>query len=111
MTKYDGGLQLDEISTNYPSIDGSEFFVGFDLPSTVSFTYTPGLADPDIHYFAIKQGNQYALYYDADPILSDMVDLSGVGFSAGSDSFSHITFFNTGSTPAVPEPTTWAMML
>ncbi|NTZ41509.1 PEP-CTERM sorting domain-containing protein, partial [Altererythrobacter sp. SALINAS58] len=35
----------------------------------------------------------------------------GVGFSAGSDSFSHITFFNTGSTPAVPEPTTWAMML
>lgn len=109
----DGNLDpfdVDEISTNYPSIDGSEFVLGFDDNSHVaSFLYTPGLNDPAIHYFTIKQGRQYALFYDANPILSGAIDLDDVGFSAGTDSFSHMTFFNSGN--AVPEPGTWAMML
>jgi hypothetical protein len=118
VVKYNGNQQdgdldpfdVDEISTNYPSVDGNEFILGFDDNSHVaSFFYTPGLDDPAIHYFTIKQGRQYALFYDANPILSGAIDLDGVGFSAGTDSFSHMTFFNSGN--AVPEPATWAMIL
>jgi hypothetical protein len=105
-------FEVDEISSNYPSVDGTEFVVSFDEMSNIlSFTYTPGISDPEIHYFAIKQGSQYALYYDANPIIGDSIDLDGLNFRAGTDAFSHITFFNSGSTPGVPEPSTWAMML
>lgn len=117
IVKYNGNQQdgdldpfdLDEISTNFPSIDGSEFVVGFNETSHVlSFTYTPVANDPAVHYYAIKQANSYALYYDANPILNGMIDLDTPFGRQGGD-FSHITFFNSGT--AVPEPGTWAMML
>ena len=102
--KYEGpdGV-LDDISDNFPSIDGSEFDVTYD-PYILSFTYTPGAGDPDIHYFSIKQSTSYALFYDSDPILSGSVDLSDIGYN----DWSHLSFFDTG---AVPEPATWALMI
>lgn len=104
-------FEVSEISSGFPSIDGNEFTLGFDYQThVVSFTYSAGLNDPALHYFTIKQGKQYALFYDASPILSGSIDLDGVGFKAGTDSFSHITFFDTGPGP-IPEPSTWAMLL
>ena len=101
-----GGGQ--EISTNFPSIAGTEFQVSLDVATNVlSFTYTPGVDDPEIHYFAIKQSSGFALFYDLTaPITTFSVDLDT--FFPRNPGFSHITFFDTGPTP-VPEPASLAL--
>jgi len=100
-----------DISTNFSSITGSEFDISFTggQTNTLAFTYTPGAGDPNIHYFSVKQANGFALFYDSDPITSGLIDLSE--YFPNNPGYSHITFFNSGSTPAVPEPATWALML
>jgi len=101
----------DDISTNFSSlIDGSEFIINYTMSiNTLGFTYTPDAGDPNIHYFAVKQANGFALFYDSNPITSGLINLSE--YFPKNPGFSHITFFNSGSTSAVPEPSTWALML
>jgi hypothetical protein len=107
--KYNFGGAI-ETSTQYPSITGSEFQISYLAnTNTLSFVYTPGASDPAIHYFAVKQADTFALFYDAAAITSGSVALSD--YFPNNPGYSHITFFNTGSTGAVPEPATWAMML
>lgn len=99
-----------DFSTAYPTVTGSEFVINYTaLSNTLGFTYTPGTGDPTLHYFAVKQADGFALFYDANPILSGSVNLST--YFPNNPGFSHITFFNSGSMGAVPEPATWAMML
>jgi len=103
-----GGDDPEEFSSLFPSIDGSEFDINYDGgTNTLSFTYTPGVNDPDIHFFTLKQGRVWKLFHDADPILSGSYDLDT--YFPNNPGWSHITFFDTGS--AVPEPTTWALMI
>ena len=98
-----------DVSTMFPSITGSEFSVSyFGNTNTLNFTYTPGTDDPTIHYFAIKQGNSTALYYDSDPITSGSIMLDSL--FPNNPGFSHITFFDTGD-PGVPEPGVWALLI
>lgn len=94
---------------SFSSINGTEFTVTFSAgPNTLSFTYTPGAGDPEIHYFTIKQANSYALFYDlANPITSYTANLST--YFPTNPGYSHITFFDTGSTTGVPEPATLAL--
>jgi hypothetical protein len=94
---------------SFQSIDGSEFQVSFDTSSHVlTWTYTPGASDPEIHYFTIKQGNSYTLFYDlTSPITSFTLDLDTIGYN----SLSHITWFDTGSTQTnVPGPNALALL-
>lgn len=101
-------LALDEVSGNYGTVTGSEFGRSFNATTNVfSFTYTPGAGDPALHYIAIKQGQQYALYYDSTPITTGSIDLD-LAFGRNTDDFSHVTFFNSA---AIPEPGTWAMLI
>lgn len=96
-----------EFSTAFPSITGTEFVINYTaFTNTLGFTYTPGAGDPTLHYFAVKQANSFALFYDPNPILSGSINLGT--YFPNTPGFSHITFFNSG---AVPEPATWAMML
>jgi len=97
-----------DISTKFPSIDGSEFSVNYTGgTNTLSFNYTPGAKDPVIHYFAIFQANTTKLFYDAAGITSGSVALSPL--FPKNPGFSHITFFDSGS--ALPETSTWGMMI
>lgn len=99
-----------EISNLFPTISGSEFTINYlSATNTLTFNYLAGLGDPAIHYFAIKQADGFALYYDAAAITAGTIALTGL--FPENPGFSHITFFDTGSTPAVPEPATWALML
>lgn len=87
----------------FASITGSEFTLTFDSSTHVlSWTYTAGANDPEIHYFTIKQGNSYNLWYDlVNPITSFSIDLDTIGYN----SYSHVTWFDTGSTTTnVPVP-------
>jgi hypothetical protein len=94
---------------NFGSITGGEFVVSLNgATNELSFTYTAGANDPEIHYFAIKQANGFALFYDLSaPITSYTVDLDL--YFPNNPGFSHITFFDTGSTTRVPEPATLAL--
>jgi hypothetical protein len=93
---------------NFPSITGSEFTLNFDSTTDIlSWTYTPGPGDPDIHYFTIKQANGFHLLYDlSNPITSYSANiLTDFGYNA----FSHVSWFDTGGTPGVPEPGTLSL--
>lgn len=81
---------------SFATIDGSEFTASFNTTTHVlSWDYTPGTDDPAIHYFTIKQGNSYYLFYDlTNPITSYTIDLDTLGYNG----LSHITWFDTGST-------------
>jgi hypothetical protein len=97
-----------DISTKFPSIDGSEFTVNYTGgTNTLSFNYVPGAKDPVIHYFAIFQANTTQLFYDAAGITSGSVALTPL--FPKNPGFSHITFFDSGS--ALPETSTWGMLI
>ncbi|WP_043832612.1 PEP-CTERM sorting domain-containing protein [Muricoccus aerilatus] len=98
----------------FSSITGGEFVVNYaGGTNTLSFTYTPGTNDPEIHYVTIKQANGYALFYDlSSPITSGTFALST--YFPNNPGYSHITFYDTGSTPTtpttpVPEPASLAL--
>ncbi|MBL8705155.1 MAG: hypothetical protein JNM30_09940 [Rhodospirillales bacterium] len=94
---------------SFASITGSEFSVSFNTSSHVlSWDYTPGASDPEIHFFTIKQGNSHYLFYDlTSPITSFTIDLDTLGYN----SLSHITWFDTGSTTtSVPGPNALALL-
>ncbi|WP_119422005.1 PEP-CTERM sorting domain-containing protein [Desertibaculum subflavum] len=96
---------------SFDSITGGEFSVSHNAQTNVlSWTYTPDLDDPEIHYFTVKQGDAYALFYDLDtPITSWSGDLDLYFTQPG---YSHITWFDTGSTTTteVSEPATLALL-
>ena len=102
-----GGEDPTEASGLFPTIDGSEFDLTIE-GSILSFTYDQGEGDPFLHYFSVKQGDVYALFYDEIGITSGSVDLAEL--FPNNVGWSHITWFDTGGT-AVPEPGTWGMML
>lgn len=97
---------------SFASITGSEFVITLNGTTNVlSFSYTPGINDPAIHYFTIKQANGFALFYDLTaPITSYSTSLDA--YFPRNPGFSHITFFDTGATPpvGVPEPMTLGLL-
>jgi hypothetical protein len=94
----------------FASITGTEFVLTFDASTHVlSWTYTPGTNDPEIHYFTIKQGSGFHLFHDVSaPILAFTLDLDTIGYNA----FSHVTWFDTAVVPliVVPEPASLAWL-
>jgi hypothetical protein len=98
-----GGGQ--DISSQFPTINGSEFEVSLNnLTNVLSFNYNPGAGDPEIHYFAIKQANGFALFYDLTTAITSF-SANLTTYFPGNPGVSHITFFDTtGSTPPTPVP-------
>lgn len=84
---------------SFASITGSEFAIAYNAGTNVlSFTYTPGAGDPEIHYFTMKQSSGFVLFYDLGaPITTASIDLDS--YFPSTPGWSHITFFDTGSTP------------
>ena len=106
-----GAVETDK-STLFNTIDGSEFTVNYlSGDNSLFFAYDRGSGDPVIHYFAIFQAGSTRLFHDSDPITSATIFLSDLDLFPKNPGYSHITFFDTGGPPAVPEPATWAMML
>lgn len=103
---------LSDLSTHFPSVNGSEFNVTYTGGSfnNLSFSYTPGANDPEIHYVAVKQANGFALFYDVSPIVSGLINLTPL--FPRNPGFSHITFFGqVGAPGGVPEPAAWALFI
>jgi len=108
---YNSGSFGNPALGSFASITGSEFSVSFDSTSHVlTWTYTPGASDPEIHFFTIKQGNSHYLFYDlASPITTFTLDLDTLGYN----SLSHITWFGTAgttTTAGVPGPDALALL-
>lgn len=107
-----------EASPTFDTITGDEFSVTYDaVMNTLSWTYTPGAGDPEIHYFTVKQANGFVLFYDdgGAAITSWSADLDQ--WFEGNPGWSHITWFDTTCRtncepppPEVPEPATLALL-
>jgi hypothetical protein len=99
----------EDISTMFPSVDGNEFSITYaGSNNQLSFTYTPGGGDPDLHYIAISQAGGFALFFDSSPITGGVFALST--YFPNNPGWSHITFFDTGSNNRVPEPGTLGLL-
>jgi hypothetical protein len=100
-----------DISTNYPTIDGSEFTLTLNTSSnTLLFTYLMGAGDPLLHYISIKQGDGYELFYDAAGFASGTTYSFALNdYFPNNPGVSHITVYDDAG--AVPEPATWGLML
>lgn len=74
----------------YASISGAEFTLDF-ANGILDWSYTPGQDDPAIHYFTVKQGPGYALFYSASGASSWSGNIqAGLGYN----NYSHVTWFN-----------------
>ena len=106
---------LEDQSTHFPSIDGSEFTVSYtagmnNSVNQLSFSYTPGANDPAIYYVAVKQAKGFVLFSDTSPITSGVINLTT--YFPKNPGYSHITFFGSpGAAPGVPEPATWGLLI
>ncbi len=102
-----------DFSTLFPTIDGSEFAITYNKASNVlAFVYNAGLGDPQINYFSVFQANTRNVFFDATAITSGSIALNN--YYSGRPGYSHITFFGsaaTGTPGAVPEPSTWALLI
>jgi hypothetical protein len=107
----DAPTGTEEFGAGVANTYGAKFDIDYDPTSAIlSFTYSPIAGDHILHYFSIKQGTQYALFYDASPITSGAIDLDTVGFTNRQGrpnvGWSHITFYNGGLYPPPPPPPT-----
>lgn len=118
--KFDGNLGVDEISVNYPSIDGGEFAFGNAVPGNVSgtWTYAPDdLADPLVRFWSAKAGNGFYLFYYT-PAMAPVGDLSdavavngGEWWTPEGKDLSNLVFYDSGEfPPVVPEPATLVLL-
>lgn len=101
-----------EINTGlFPSIDGSEFFFS-GSGSTGTWTYTQGLGDPDINFFVAKGGPNFNLFSNlGDPNMDSWFTPTNPN-NGRLFGLSHLTFYDTGSTPPqeIPEPGILALL-
>jgi hypothetical protein len=111
----DGILDLIEVNSIFPTIDGNEF--DFDLGDALgtfgTWTYTPAAGDPGITFWAAKGGDGFNLFTDD----SGLTVTTGTWFTpltGGGDpaSLSHLSFYDTeGGPPSeVPSPLTLVLV-
>ena len=106
-----GKLEIN--SSLFPTIDGSEFsfFIPFDDGSVGTWTYTPGVGDPDINFFVAKGSDSFNLF--------NVVGYTDVGWFTPTNNggqlagLSHLTFYDTGGRvppTGLPEPGTLLLL-
>jgi hypothetical protein len=123
------GYIPDDVSTRYPSVDGSEFSFSLTGPSGEfgTWMYNPGDDDPEIRYWTAKSGGNgtdasFILYWyadTADASLADAVAVTqGQWFTPFNDQgirrgLSHLTFYDEGGggpPSEAPEPGTLLLL-
>lgn len=118
--KFDADLDVDEISVNYPTIDGTEFdFSGLGTDNkTGTWTYTPddlGIGeDPAVKFWTAKAGPEFHLFYMTgvnivDRSMAESVT-TGEWETPDGKELSHITFYDTGEFSPVDEPATLVLV-
>ena len=95
----------------FPSITGNEFSLSFNEDTHVlSWSYTPGPGDPFVVFFAIKQGNEFALFHD-DGGAAIFNFSENIDTLLGYNDFSHVTWFDSIGTAVAPVPIPGALPL
>lgn len=94
----ENGLTDIEInSALFPSVDGSEFSFNIVDGNTGTWTYTPGVDDPNINYFTAKFGDYFFLYSTEGKLTGTWDN------TTGNQGLSHLSFYDTGA-PVCEEP-------
>jgi hypothetical protein len=112
--------------TKFPSIDGTEFTFSSVSPESKSgtWTYTPGVNDPGVRYWAAKAGKSFTLFWEVpDTTLCDssnpftlgclneaLAVKTGQWGTPDNKGLSHITFYDSVPPQPVPEPGTFLLV-
>lgn len=64
-----------------------------------------------VDFVAVKASNAFVLYQLSSPASTGSWDTFDIPFRNNPHDISHLVFFGTKGTPAVPEPATWAFMI
>lgn len=130
IAKFDIGNPTQINTTDFPSIDGSEFSFDddpLDADPSGNWSYTPDASDPTVRYWVAKGGNLgFNLFYFipgvgddavclADGLSSACLDLaiaqtSGTYSTPSLQGLSHLSFYNGGAETPVPEPATLVLL-
>ncbi len=86
--------------SNFGSITGS---------GTSSGTWS--LSGYLVNFVAVKASDGFVLYELTNPASSGSWDTLNIPYGNNPHALSHLVFFGSRATTAVPEPATWAMML
>lgn len=99
--KFDGDLNVSEVSGDFASIDGGEFLLVSDDASNASgtWTYTQGDDDPFLTAWAVKAGRGYNLYSEGGSAV-----FSGYWATPDGKELSHLTFFGGGDGGIIIDP-------
>jgi len=123
------GGQTEINDSEFPTVDGSEFSLTGQGGSAGTWTYTPGLGDPEVRYWVAAGGNQgFVLHWMVDdggtgapPLVCgpDAYNLaclnlalpvtSGNWSTLGGFGLSHISWYDTDGGTTIPEPVTLAL--
>ena len=127
---YNNGV-LGETTSYFPSVNGDEFnlngqpLANGNPGSAGTWSYTPGIDDPAVRFWVAKGGNEgFTLHWmvnegDQGLCAGDAYNLaclnaalsvtSGNWSVPGGFGLSHISWYDTGDVPNVPEPVTLAL--
>lgn len=112
--KDNGQVKSIEVSSLFPSIDGSEFRFVFNPggTGTGNWIYTPGAGDPVItHYAAKGSPGSNVFSNDGDPNTGEWITPLTGGKKPKPAGLSNMVFFDTGAPPTdVPEPASLALL-
>jgi hypothetical protein len=132
IAKYDtvkSGLPTTTTEINdkkFPSIDGTEFIFSSLSPESKSgtWTYTPGVNDPGVRYWAAKAEKSFRLFWEVpDTTLCNssnpftlgclneaLAVTTGQWSTPDNKGLSHITFYDSVPPQPVPEPGTFLLV-
>jgi hypothetical protein len=112
--------------TKFPSIGGTEFTFSSVSPESKSgtWTYTPGVNDPGVRYWAAKAGNSFKLFWEVPDMtlcnssnpftlgcLNEALAVTtGQWSTPDNKGLSHITFYDSAPPQPVPEPGTFLLV-
>jgi hypothetical protein len=101
------GYKITVNTSLFPTITGAEFAITLNDPEGKSgtWTYTPGLGDPDILAYAAKAGNDFNVFLNNDANM-----LAGSWTTPGGKGLSHLAFYDTGRETPIPEPASLALL-
>lgn len=106
----DGGISWQINTSLFPTVTADDFTLTLTgNGSTGSWIYSPDAGDPVIKFYVAKAGNSFNLFSNDDSD-GDNNPNTNTWYTPENKGLSHITFYDTGATTPVPEPTTMALL-
>jgi hypothetical protein len=122
---FNDGVLGETQTYGFPTVDGNEFAVSANPQAAGTWTYTPGEGDPAVRFWVAKGGNEgFKLHWMVEgttvgnacngdaynlACLNLALSVTSGSWSTLGQGLSHMSWYDTGDVPNVPEPVTLAL--